>query len=111
MPLVTADPTAAWVAEGADIPLSDSTRSEITVVPRKVAGLTVVSREPANNSSPAAANVVGDGLARDIPRRVDAAWFGALVAPAPSGLGALSGIGWAQVVDKPAPAKRRTKKP
>ncbi len=92
VPLVTADPTAAWVAEGQDIPLSDPALSEITVVPRKVAGLTVVSRELATDSSPAAANVVGDGLARDIARRVDAAWFGALAAPAPSGLGALSGI-------------------
>lgn len=32
------------------------------------------------------------GLARDIARKVDSAFFGAEAAPAPSGLGALSGI-------------------
>ena len=51
MPLVTADLTAA-VAEGADSPLSDPTLSEITVVPRKVAGLTVVFREAGERLEP-----------------------------------------------------------
>ena len=92
VPIVTADPTAAWLAEGAEIPVSDATLSEITVIPRKVAGLSIVSRELADDSTPAAASVVGDGLARDIARKVDAAFFGALASPAPSGLGALSGI-------------------
>ncbi len=92
VPLVTADPTAAFVAEGAEIPVSDPTLSEIVVTPRKVAGLTIVSRELAQDSSPAAATVVGDGLARDVARKIDAAWFGAQAAPAPSGLGALTGF-------------------
>ncbi len=90
--MVAADPTAAWVVEGADIPITDPTLTEVTVTPRKVAGLVVVSRELAMDSTPDAANVVGAGLARDIAARVDAAFFGALAPPAPSGLGAVSGI-------------------
>lgn len=34
-----------------------------------------VSRELADDSNPAAANVVGQGLARDIARRVDRAFY------------------------------------
>jgi HK97 family phage major capsid protein len=92
IPTVTADPTAAWVAEGAEIPITDPTLAELTVTPTKVAGLTIVSRELADDSNPAAANVVGQGLARDIARKVDGAFFDAQSAPAPSGLGALCGI-------------------
>jgi HK97 family phage major capsid protein len=92
VPIVTDDPAAAWVAEGTDIPASDAVLSEITVTPAKVAGLTVVSRELAEDSSPAAAQVVGDGIARDIARKVDQAWFGNLAAPAPPGLLSLTGI-------------------
>jgi HK97 family phage major capsid protein len=85
IPTVTADPTAAWVAEGAEIPITDPTLAELTVTATKVAGLTIVSRELADDSNPAAANVVGQGLARDIARKVDGAFFGAQSAPAPSG--------------------------
>ena len=92
IPLVEGDPTATWVAEGSDIPLSDADLGELTVIPSKVAGLSVISRELAEDSSPAAAEVVGNGLARNIAVKVDAAWFGALAAPAPSGLGAVSGV-------------------
>jgi HK97 family phage major capsid protein len=91
IPRVTEDPTAAWVAEGAEITPDDMTLDEIDVTPSKVAGLTIISRELADDSDPAANNVVGDGLARDIARKVDAAFFGALASPAPSGLGALTG--------------------
>lgn len=91
IPRVTEDPTAAWVAEGAEITPDDMTLDEIDVTPSKVAGLTIISRELADDSDPAANNVVGDGLARDIARKVDAAFFGALASPAPSGLGALAG--------------------
>jgi len=92
IPLVTADPTAAWVAEGAEITPSDPTLQELTVTPPKVAGLTIISRELADDSSPAAAQVVGDGLARDIARRIDQAGFAGLASPAPAGLSTLSGI-------------------
>lgn len=92
VPLVTADPTAAWVAEGAEITPSDPTLNELPITMPKVAGLTIISRELANDSRPSAAKVVGDGLARDIARRVDQAAFAGLSAPAPAGLSTLSGI-------------------
>jgi HK97 family phage major capsid protein len=92
IPIVTADPTAAWVAEGAEITPSDPTLAELTVTPPKVAGLTIISRELADDSNPAAAQVVGDGLARDIARRIDQAAFAGLAAPAPAGFTTLSGV-------------------
>lgn len=92
VPIVTADPTAAWVAEGAEITPSDPTLQELPITMPKVAGLTIISRELANDSRPEAAQVVGNGLARDIARRVDQAAFAGLAAPAPAGLSTLSGI-------------------
>jgi HK97 family phage major capsid protein len=92
IPIVTADPTASWVAEGAEISPSDPTLQELVVTPPKVAGLTIISRELADDSNPAAAQVVGDGLARDIARRIDQAAFAGLSAPAPAGLSTLSGV-------------------
>jgi len=92
IPVVAADPTAQWVAEGAEITPSDPTLQEITVTPPKIAGLTIISRELADDSNPAAAQVVGDGLARDVARRIDQAAFAGLASPAPAGLSTLSGV-------------------
>jgi len=92
IPIVAADPTASWVAEGAEITPSDPTLQELTVTPPKVAGLTIISRELADDSNPSAAQVVGDGLARDIARRIDQAAFVGLAAPAPAGLSTLTGV-------------------
>jgi HK97 family phage major capsid protein len=92
IPRVTDDPDAAWVAEGAEIPVSDVALDEVAVTPSKVAGLTIITNELAADSSPEAAEVVGDGLARDIARRVDQAFAGNLAAPAPKGLASLTGV-------------------
>src|SRR5512134_921363 len=90
IPVVATDPTAAWVAEGDEITPSDADLDEVTVTPPKVAGLTIVSRELADDSSPEAAQAVGQGLARDIARKIDAAYFGTVAAPAPAGLPSLT---------------------
>jgi len=92
IPIVATDPTASWVAEGAEITPSDPTLQELVVTPPKVAGLTIVSRELANDSDPAAANVVGAGLGRDIGRRIDQAAFAGLASPAPAGFTTLTGV-------------------
>lgn len=89
IPIVSADPTAAWTAEGAEITPSDPTLTEIVVTPSKLAGLTIISRELAEDSSPEAAKIVGDGLARDIARKLDSAFFGNTVANGPNGLASL----------------------
>lgn len=92
-PVVTADPQASWVNEGAEIPITDQGFAEVDVVPSKLAGLTVVTRELADDSSPEASQAVGEGIARDIARKIDAALFGpTAAAPAPSGLAGLTGI-------------------
>lgn len=100
VPIVSADPTAGWVAEGAEISASDPTITEAVVTPKKLAGLTVISNELAADSSPAALQVVGDGLVRDLKRKLDAAYFGNTVTNGPSGLLSLTtatvdaGDGW-----------------
>ncbi|WP_324277128.1 phage major capsid protein [Blastococcus brunescens] len=98
IPKVTADPSAAWVAEGAEIPVSDLTTNELVVVPSKVAGLSVITSELAADSSPAASTEVGAGLARDIARKIDAAFFGGVAANTPSGLASLT-VGESNVQD------------
>ena len=75
---------------GREIAPSDATFDELTVVPAKVAGLTIICRELANDSSPRPRALVGDSLKRrdrDPGRR---GVFGNLAAPAPKGLGALA---------------------
>lgn len=92
IPTVTQDPTAAWVPEGEEIPTSDMAFGEAEAAFAKLAGLTIITAELAADSSPEAATAVGAGLARDMARTLDAAFFGAIAAPAPSGLGALTGV-------------------
>ncbi|PRY05395.1 phage major capsid protein [Kineococcus rhizosphaerae] len=89
IPLVTSDPTTGWVAEEAEIPLSTMGLDELVVTPSKVAGLVSVSREAADDTSPAATTSIGNGLARDIARKLDAAFAGNLASPAPKGLASL----------------------
>jgi HK97 family phage major capsid protein len=86
IPLVTGDPSASWVAEGAEITPSDPTLSELVVVPKKLAGLTIISRELADDASPEAASIIGQGLARDIARKLDVAFFANTTANGPAGL-------------------------
>ena len=92
-PVVKSDPVAQWVEEGEEIPPSDAELDEVLVQPAKLAGLSIITRELAEDSSPEAQQAVGNGLARDIARKLDAAFFGSrggsLVQPA--GLGDLPG--------------------
>ena len=90
IPRVTGDPTAAWTQEGAEINVSDPALDEVLVTPSKLAGLVVVSNELAADSSPSALQVVGEGLVRDLRRKIDAAYFTNTTANGPSGLGSLT---------------------
>ncbi|OBB44948.1 capsid protein [Mycobacterium sp. 852002-51961_SCH5331710] len=93
VPVVSADPTAAWTAEGQEIAASDPTIGEVVVTPKKLAGLTVVSNELASDSSPAALQIVGEGLVRDLRRKIDSAyWASATPTNGPAGVGVLSGV-------------------
>ncbi|MDX1890117.1 phage major capsid protein [Mycolicibacterium sp. 050158] len=92
VPLVTADPAASWTAEGAEITATDATLDELDITPSKLAALSVISRELADDSTPQAAEAVGQGIVRDLVRKVDAALFAATTTNGPGGLAGLSGI-------------------
>lgn len=91
LPIVQADPQAGWVAEGAEIPVTDAVLAEDEITFAKLAGLSIITSELAADSSPEASEAVGQGLARDMSRRLDAAFFGNVASPAPTGLGGLTG--------------------
>ena len=61
-------------------------------MPKKLAGLTVITNELANDSDPAALQVVGDGLVRDLQTKIDAAFFANTTSNGPSGLGSLTSV-------------------
>jgi HK97 family phage major capsid protein len=92
LPVVDLDAASTWLAEGADITTTDPTIGEEVVSAMKLGALTRVSNELANDSSPAATSVVGDGLTRSIARQLDVAFFGTGGGLAPPGLLSLSGI-------------------
>ncbi|GED99696.1 hypothetical protein nbrc107696_01430 [Gordonia spumicola] len=92
-PVVSDDPTAGWVAEGAEFAQSTNTLDEVVCTPRKLGGLTVFTSELAADSSPAAQQVIGDGLVRDLSRKIDAALCTDQTgAGAPEGLATLAGV-------------------
>ena len=76
VPTVTADPTVAWVEEGEEIDESQLVQGEEHDTFHKVAGLSVITKELANDSDPKVAEQVGLGLARSIAKEIDAAFFG-----------------------------------
>lgn len=90
-PVVATDPSAAWTNEGEEIAVSDATLDEITATPKKLAALSVVSSELANDSSPAAIEAIGAGIVRDLVRKVDQALFSNAGTKAPKGLTSLTG--------------------
>ncbi|RVW01321.1 phage major capsid protein [Rhodococcus xishaensis] len=92
IPVITDDPSGSWVGEGEEIPVSDLQSDELTVTPSKLATLSVISSELADDSSPEAQEIVGQGIARDVAGKIDAAFFGDLDAPAPKGLAGLTGV-------------------
>jgi len=86
LPVVDLDAASTWLAEGADITETDPTIGEEVVTAMKLGALTKVSNELANDSSPAATQVVGDGLTRSIARQLDVCFFGTGGGLAPPGL-------------------------
>ena len=91
-PVVKTDPTTAWTAEGSEINISDQDLDEIDCVREKLADLTIISSELADDSDPSALDVVGQGLVRDHQTRLDAAFFGNTTTHGPNGLGSLTGV-------------------
>lgn len=92
VPLIVGDPSASWTAEGAEITPSDIDPDEIVITPKKLAALSIITNEMANDGDPSQLEEVGRGMARDCAKRVDAAFFSTVAAPAPTGLSTLSGV-------------------
>lgn len=92
VPIVEGDAGAMWVAEGGEITATDADFDEIVVRPAKVAGLSIISRELAEDSAPSAQALVGEGLAQSIANKIDAAFFGNTVTNGPSGLLSVTGL-------------------
>jgi HK97 family phage major capsid protein len=91
-PMLKADPATGWYAENTQISLTDPTTDELVVTPKKVAGLTQISNEAAEDSTPAVADQIGKSLARSVAKKVDAAFFANTTTNGPSGLLSLSGV-------------------
>lgn len=91
-PVQTADPAVGWYAENTQISLTDPTTSELVITPKKVAGLTQISTEAAEDTTPAVAEQTGRNLARAVAKRIDNAFFGNTVTNGPSGLLSLTGV-------------------
>lgn len=91
-PMLTADPAVGWYAENTLISLTDPTNAELVITPKKVAGLTQISNEAAQDTNPAVAEQIGRSLARSIAKKIDNAFFGNTVTNGPSGLLSLTGV-------------------
>lgn len=91
-PTLTADPATGWYAENTQIALTDPTMGEIVITPKKVAGLTQISNEAADDSNPAVAEQTGRTLARSIAKKIDAAFFANTTTNGPAGILSLSGV-------------------
>lgn len=87
-PILESDPNINWTAEGAEITLSDAGTAELVVTPKAAKGLVKMSNEGNDDSTPELANVVGNGLSRQVINKLDAALFaaGVTAANAPAGL-------------------------
>lgn len=89
-PRLDSDVTAAFVAEGEEIPVSDIALGEVVVTPAKAAALSIISRELGEDSSPEAQTIVGQSMVADLVRVINGAFLGNQSAPAPAGLGSLT---------------------
>lgn len=92
IPIVDVDASATWVPEGNDIVTNDATVTELQVTPLKVAALVKISSELAEDSSPEAASLVQDSIARSVARQIDKAWLANTTPNGPSGLLSVTGV-------------------
>jgi HK97 family phage major capsid protein len=89
-PLWVSSPSVGFYNELDDITPAEGDTAEVTVIPSKTAGLTLLSNELANDSDPSVATQVAAGLANQIAESWDTAFFGNTVAKGPNGLRSLA---------------------
>jgi HK97 family phage major capsid protein len=81
-----ADPAVNWLAELATITATDGATNGVTVTPSKVGGITRLSRELAEDSTPEVAELAVSGLVNQIAHAIDTAFVGNTATNGPSGL-------------------------
>jgi HK97 family phage major capsid protein len=92
IPVVTGDPQAAFTPENTEISLSDAALDEVVINFTKLAALSRVSSEALDDSDPAIAALIGDGIARNMARVLDKAFFSASTSNGPAGIPSLVGL-------------------
>lgn len=85
-PLFTAPVTTGFIAELADLPLSNVETDSVTCTAYKVAGATQVSSEMLDDMSPEIADQIGKSIADEIIWSLDTAVLGNTTSQGPSGL-------------------------
>jgi HK97 family phage major capsid protein len=92
IPIVTGDPQAGFVPENNEIPLTDAALDEVVINFTKLAALSRISSEALDDSDPAIAALVGEGIARNMARVLDKAFFAASTSNGPAGIPSLVGL-------------------
>ena len=84
--------TGYWVGESLAIPASAQSYTDVSLTAKKVAALSVVSKELLRYSSPAAERLVRDALVEASRQRVDATFLGTGAVSATTPAGILNGV-------------------
>ncbi len=75
-PLWVSDPAVSWLAELEEITPTDGATGEVVVTPSKVGGITTVSNEATEDTDPAIAEAISNGIANQIATSIDVAFLG-----------------------------------
>jgi HK97 family phage major capsid protein len=86
LPRWDADPAVNWIPELGTITPTDGSTNGLTVTPKKVGGITRLSNELAEDSSPEVASLAVSGLVNQISHAIDTAFAGNTTSNGPSGL-------------------------
>ncbi len=84
VPMLESDVPCDFVPEGSEIPEGQPTVSEASLRPVKVAALTILSAELAEDSEPEAVNLIGQSISRAIKVKLDQAFLFAATGGLPS---------------------------
>lgn len=92
IPIISGEVDTGWYGELQEIDQDDVTTDEEIVRPSKVAALSKISRELADDSNPSAANAIGASIGRSIANSIDAAFYGDAdgTGDVPKGLGSFT---------------------
>ncbi|WZT85158.1 phage major capsid protein [Mycobacterium avium subsp. hominissuis] len=85
-PIWDEDPAVNWLTELGTITATDGNTEGVTVTPSKVGGITRLSNELAEDSSPEVAELAVRGLVNQISHAIDTAFVGNATTNGPSGL-------------------------